>query len=493
MTEQQANAGVSQMVARNSLFGIAGQVALKLLSFCFTVVVVRQLGDQRFGVYATVVAFVGIFAVFADLGMAGYAVRAIAQDRRRAADLFADMLVLRLLLSLLVLLGNVGLAWMLGYPATTVALIGLASLGLLLYAIQGPLHVVLQGFERIDLTASYNVLNQVLFIACGGVLLWLGWGVAGVLVASFIGIGLTAIGAWRAVRRLTPLPLRVRPQRWPTLLVAGLPFGVTTFATMLSFKVDTVLLSLWRDAAEVGWYNVAYNLIFTLLILSSGFNSALVPSLSRHYQRDPAAVGRFYSNAIRLLWLAALPVAVGGAVLGDRVIVLLYGSAYAPAGPALRILIWVLPALTITSLCGAITTVLHRERATARINLINAAFNIALNLWAIPRYGLLGAAVMTVATELLGLGQYLYLLRDALPLRSLARAMIAALVAALGMACVLWLGWSLPLPLLVLVGGLGYISLLLMQGGLKLDEIKQIGATIGAELVRRRKPVTGEA
>jgi O-antigen/teichoic acid export membrane protein len=276
-------------------------------------------------------------------------------------------------------------------------------------------------------------------------------------------------------------------------LTAGLPFGIITFATMLSFKVDTVLLSLWRSSAEVGWYNVAYNLIFTLLILSSGFNSALVPSLSRQYRSDPAAVGRFYLNAIRLLWAVALPVAVGGALLADRLIVLLYGSAYAPAGPALRVLIWVLPALTITSLCGAITTVLHRERSTARINVVNAAFNIALNLWAIPRYGLMGAAVMTVATELLGLGQYLYLLRDAFPLRQLAHVTSAATMAALAMAAVIWLGWPLPLLPLIALGALCYGLLLVVQGGLSLAEIKLIGATIGGQLLRRRKPLTREA
>jgi O-antigen/teichoic acid export membrane protein len=484
--------GVGQIVARNSLFGIAGQVALKLLSFVFTIAVVRQLGDHEFGRYATALAFVGIFAVFADGGMAGYAVREIAKDRGQAARLFGDMVALRLLLSALVLLSNTGLALLLGYDRGLVLLIALASGGLLLYAIQGPLQVVLQGFERIDYAASFTVLNQTIFIAAGALLLWSGGGAGGVILASFCGVAATAALSWRAARRLSELPLRVDPRRWLPLLRAGLPFGIITFATMLSFKVDTVLLSLWRAPAEVGWYNVAYNLIFTFLILSSGFNSALVPSLSRHYQREAAAVGRFYLRSMRILWTVALPLAVGGSLLAERLILLLYGAEYAPAGAALRILIWVLPALTITSLCGAITTVLHRERSTARINLVNAALNISLNLWAIPRYGLLGAAIVTVVTELLGLGQYLLLLRDAFPIGRIGRDLAAPTAAALLLGGALLLLQSLPLGLVIALGGLSYGGLLLLTGGLSIGEIRAIRTTISA-LLSRQVPATEQA
>lgn len=492
LAEQQAIPGVGQTVARNSLFGIAGQLALKLLSFCFTIVVVRQLGEQRFGVYATVVAFVGIFAVFADLGMAGYGVRAIAQDRRRASELFGNMVLLRLALSTVVLLSNVGLAWLLGYPASTIGLIALGSLGLLLYAVQGPIEVVLQGFERLDLTTSYNVLSQILFIGAGGLLLWLGWGIAGVIVASFVGIIVSAGNAWRVARRLTALPLRVAPQTWRGLLAAGLPFGVITFATMLSFKADTVLLSLWRSPAEVGWYNVAYNLIFTLLMLSTSFNNALVPSLSRHARVDPDSVTRFYLRALRLLWTCGLPIAVGGTLLGDRLIVLLYGAAYAPAGLALRILIWVLPVLMLTSLCGAITTILHLEHAAARVNLINAGFNITLNLWAIPRYGLLGAALMTLATELLGLLQYTLLLRNRFPLRMIMRSLRAPLLAAALLALTLLTLESLALPLLIAVGGLVYGGGLLLSGGITIGEVQELSGLVLAQLKRRPRGQAGQ-
>jgi O-antigen/teichoic acid export membrane protein len=361
---------------------------------------------------------------------------------------------------------------------------------LLLYAFQGPLSVVLQGFERINYTSTYNVLNQIIFIVVGGFLLWQGWGVPGVIIASFCGIIGITLFSWRTARQLTDLPIEITPQTWPSLLRAGLPFSIITFATMLSFKVDTVLLSLWRSPAEVGWYNVAYNLIFSLLILSSSFNSTLVPSLSRQYRIDPASVDRFYIRAVRLLWTVSLPIAVGTTLLADRLIVLLYGAEYAPAGLALRILIWVLPVLTLTSLCGSITTVFHRERATARINIINAAFNIGFNLWAVPFFGLLGAAIMTVATEVLGLIQYTLLLRDVFPLRTIAVAFRAPLLAAVLMGIVILLTWSLPLGLIICIGAAIYGVALVLSGGLKIAELKNLTSIVTSSFGRRRATTT---
>ena len=476
-----------QIIARNSLFGAAGQIALKMLSVAFTIVVVRQLGDHDYGVYATVGAFVGITAVFSDMGMAGYAVRDIATDHSRAPVLFTNMVVVRLILSIVLLLVNVGLGLIVGYTPALVALIALGSIGLVLYAVQGPLEVILLGFERVDYTATFSVLSQLVFIIAGGLLLWWGFGVPGVMVASFCGIVATAIASWRAVRSLTTLTWGIDVRLWPSLLWAGLPFCLSTFAMMVSFKVDTVLLSLWRTPAEVGWYNVAYNLIFALYSLLWGFNATLVPSLSRHSSHDPSGATRLFLRAVRFMWLAVLPIAVGTALLADRIIIFFYGVAYAPAGPALRALIWVLPVLTLTSLCGVMSTVLHRERATARVNAINATVNIALNLWAIPHYGIIGAAIVTVITEFCGLLQLAWLLRDTAPLRETARTLWAPLLATLALGATTLLLWRLPLPLLVPLAAVSYGAVLVFSGGVSIGEVRSLGSVVTIRLARYRR------
>ena len=58
-TEPERNVG--KIIARNTLFGIGGQLALRVVSFIFTVLVVRTLGEEHFGQYSIVLAWAGLF------------------------------------------------------------------------------------------------------------------------------------------------------------------------------------------------------------------------------------------------------------------------------------------------------------------------------------------------------------------------------------------------------------------------------------------------
>ena len=91
------------VVARNSAFVLGVQVLLKILAFLFNVYVVRRLGAAHFGEYSAVMAYVAIFSIFTDLGMATYSVRAIAEDRERTAWLLPNMVAIRMILSFVVI------------------------------------------------------------------------------------------------------------------------------------------------------------------------------------------------------------------------------------------------------------------------------------------------------------------------------------------------------------------------------------------------------
>lgn len=142
------------IVLRNSTFGMVAQFLIKILSFGFSVLVVRRLGASDFGQYSGVIAFVATFAFISDLGLGPYSVREIARLRDRpdgqaqVAQLYGNVLRLRLLLSLITVALVTAAAWLTGRPMYMVAAIGLNGLGLFLYAVQGGSEAVLSGFER---------------------------------------------------------------------------------------------------------------------------------------------------------------------------------------------------------------------------------------------------------------------------------------------------------------------------------------------------------
>ncbi len=458
---------VARTVLRNSALGLAAQIAIKLLSFSFSIFIIRDLGASAYGQYAAVIGFGSIFLFIADLGLSPYTVREVARLRdtpdgaERIRSLYADVLALRLMLSVLAGVMVIGAAFLTGRPALMIGAIALNSLTVLIYAIHGSSEAVLAGYERIDLTAGLQVVNQFIFVALGAVALWLGFGYYGLILATITGVAVMTTMVVRAVHRLGVYRGRYTAHRWPLLLRAAFPFGVIGLTLGLSYRFDSVLLNIFWGDEPTGHYNAAYNLIFSLVTLSNVLNTALYPSLARQSVVAPETLPTVYERTLRYLLLLAMPVAVGGFLLATPLIALLFGPEYATSAEMLRILIWVLPLMFISEFLGYVVVIAGREAKVARAIMISTSVNIVANVLLIPRFGPIAAAGVTVVTESVLVLQYLWLLRDQLIgihwRTLLARPLLAVLIMA---AMVVLLG-HLPVLLIIACGGTLYAALLL--------------------------------
>lgn len=436
----------SKIVAKNSLFSLIGQFAIKALSFCFSVFVVRRLGGESYGQYTTVLAYVNIFAIFSDLGLAAYALREIAKDKEKTSSIFSNVVALRLILSFLAVAMTTGSAILSGRSPELVLSIFVYSCGLFLYAVQGPLDVLLMARERLDYSAVFSVVNQFVFVSIGTVVLLKGYGIIGLVVASLCGVLAMASLSFVVIRRrLGGLQWQVDPRTWPRLVKAALPFGIIGFTLGLSYKVDTVLLQYFQGDAVTGWYNAAYNLIFMLTTVSHAVNIALYPSMVRQHAINPGKMGQIYNRALKYMFVLSLPVAAGTTVIGDKIVLLLYSEEFSATILPLRVLIWVLPLMFLSELLGNIVVVHNQEHKVARSIGVSTTVNLILNLIFIPRFGLKAASVITVLTEAILVVQYLWMLRQELASIDRLSAFIKPALAATFMGVAAWAirGWNL--------------------------------------------------
>jgi O-antigen/teichoic acid export membrane protein len=468
----------SHVVARNSAFGMAAQMAIKLLSFGFSVLIIRNLGAEDYGQYAAVLAFGAMFVFLADLGLSPYTVREVARWRdapdgmERANALFGDVLLLRFLLSVLAALLLIATAWLTGRPLVMTVAIALGTLGLIMYSVQGSSDAMLAGFERLDLSAGSKVSYQFVFVLAGAVALLLGAGYYGLIGANLLGIVVMTIICWRGARALGLRPIRAAARNWPALLRASIPFGIIGFTLGLSYKFDSVLLNIFRSDAETGYYNAAYNLVFSTVMLSNVINTSLYPSLTRQAASAPHTLPAIYERALRYLLTLALPIAVGAATLANQIVPFLFKAAYLPAVPALQIVIWVVPLMFASEFLGYVVLIAGDERRAARAVVVSTSFNVALNLLIVPRFGFLGAAAMTVLTEAVLVGQYLWMLRGQMRQLDWGRVLLRPLLAALLMGGLAMALRGMPLLLNVALAALAYTGLLLLLGVVGRDELR---------------------
>jgi O-antigen/teichoic acid export membrane protein len=481
-----ALATMSKQIVRNVSFGLAAQLIVKLLSFAFNVFVVRVLGSTAFGQYSTINAYGQLFLFVADLGLSTYAIRLIAQRRGASGggvpadksldDLYANLIALRLLLALLSAAMAIGAAWLTGRADVILLAMSLNAVSLLLYGWQSASAIVLSGLERFDLTARAQVLFQFLVVCAGAIALWFNFGYIGLIVGNIGAVLVFAMICARQVRANGVRAGSAEPRSWRATLLASAPFAVLSLALGLSYKFDTVLIEYFHGASAAGYYNAAYNLIFNCVMFSNILNTTLYPALSRQAASDASALPAAYERALRYLMIVALPLTIGIFMLSDDLIPFLFKAEYSPAAAVLMILIWVVPLQYASEFLGYVILIANRERIVARSVVISSAVNVLANLALVPLFGLRGAALMTVLTELVLVTQYVWLLRDQLRGLDWTRYLLRPLLAALAMGALIWALAPLPWVARALIGGVAYAGLLLASRTIGREEIAFVRA-----------------
>ncbi|MBI5302411.1 MAG: oligosaccharide flippase family protein [Chloroflexi bacterium] len=453
-------------ILRNSVAITAGEWVAKVLNFVFTVYAVRLLGETGWGRYATVVAFVGLFGVFFELGMSQYVERTIAQDRTRARDLYWNVVVLRLILATIGIFVITSLSVIVGHDRELMIGVMLWTGTFAFASVLTPLANVLTANERFDLLTVLLLLAQLLNIGLSLLFLSLGAGFLGLLYTGYVVMPAQILLCVWAIRRLRlgGFQWRIDPKTWRPFIRASLPFALSSIALTYSFNVDTVMLGFFYSSGVVGWYNAAYKLVFNLTAITGGFQRAITPSFARENMTNPERVRNWSRLGIQGMLLIALPIAVGVSLLGTRIVDLLYGAAFAPSGLILSIIIWDVPLLTFNAFCGNLTTALGLERPASRIYLLSTLVGIALYVVLIPPFGMIAAAVITVFMDSLTATRFFMLLRNHIELDKITHKLALTTLSAGLMGGVVILTSSFELFIVILAGAATYGAFVLAFG-----------------------------
>jgi O-antigen/teichoic acid export membrane protein len=258
------------------------------------------------------------------------------------------------------------------------------------------------------------------------------------------------------------------------MLRESFPLMLNHLLATLFFKVDVALLQPLRGEIEVGWYSTGYKFIEAFNIIPSFFTFALFPIMSRQANEDRPALMRSYTLAVKLLITTSLPLAVITTFLSSTLIGLLAGDAYLPHGAiALTLMVWSIPVGWLNSVTNYVLIALGQQRALTRAFIIGLTFNVITNLIFIPTYGYVAAAIITIFSEIIeGLPFYLTLHKTLAPIawhKLLWKPVLSCAI----MFALTWIGWGVHPLVGLAVGGLTYVSTVLVIQVFSREEIDQ--------------------
>ncbi len=440
-----------------------------------TIYIARYLGATFLGKYTLLVAYINIFQILAEVGIPRLVTREVARAPEQASRYFWNALVVQLVCSVGSAVAMVALVEVLHYPADTKLMLYLATGALPTYAASAAGAAILQAYERMEISTLAETISSAGQLVATIVVLQAGFGVVGVALVKVLGFALVALVNLLAVWRLK---LVRRPHvelrfGWGLLRDARTILMMAIFESVL-LRLDVLIITqLWGEAVT-GVYNAAYQLVKAFVLLVWAFADAIYPVLSRLFRQGPANMRRALASSLQYGAVAILPLAVGGTLLAEPVIRLVYREqSFMDAAWALRLLIWhLLPFFAHTILLRGLIAA-DRQDLAAKIEGLTLAAAVVYELSLIYFFGMIGASVAATLTFLTAVVLSWRALTGLVGILEVPwRKIGLAVAAALGMGVAVWLLRDAALWIAVPVGAAVYALLVLAAGVVRPSELR---------------------
>jgi len=399
-------------VGVNSFWLFLSRLASQVLAMLATIMIARFLGQAGFGQYAFFSAIIFTANIFTTFGTDTLLIREIASRHDVSTPLLASSLWVQILLSALCITAIFLFSphLVIGVPDSVLPL-QIFSLSLIPLAFFSVYSALLRAYERMDLILLVNLWTTA-GLAAG---FWITLGHGGNLL-SLVSVNLAvqimaaSMAAWLCHRHLPVFKLyqrvdfsmlnRVVRLGWPLALLAGL--------AVIYQRMGVFILSYQAGASATGWYSAAARIVEAFKFVHLAFFGALFPILARIASSNNYSENRIGQHQsvthpwrkwfLRLV-LFSLVASTGLTLLAAPVIHLLYGSGFLPSITALQILAWSLIPYTFSARFSLEMVTRRQENHVVIITVLSLACSALLNLALIPRFGVPGASLATVACE----------------------------------------------------------------------------------------------
>lgn len=379
---------------------LGGKIINMLLQFFVSLATARYLGPANFGTINYVAAYVSFFSSIASLGLSVIVIKDIATDTFDNNEVIWTSIWMRLITAVFSTVAIISLIYISNKSDPTIVLIAfLESLSILFssfdtinYYFQAKL---LSKWSSIAGVFSYlgMSLYRIYLLATGADVVWFAFAssidtifLTIFLLAFYIKIeGFHPVFNWDLGKRLLKESYHY--------LIAGL-------VSILYAQVDRIMIGNMLDNASVGYYSAALTISSLWSMIPIALIQSLSPVLYDIAKKDRKIFLRRLRQSYALLfWLNAI-YSIIVCVFSKWIIIFLYGREYLAGTNALKIVVWYYGLSTLSTLNEVY---LANDKKSKYVNvfcLSGLITDVVLNFLLIPNFGINGAAIATLITQI---------------------------------------------------------------------------------------------
>jgi len=385
------------LLGYNTFVQFIGKVISTILSLISVGFLTRYLGQEGFGNYSLVFAYLSIFGIFSDFGLQLTVVRELAREDKKSiySAFFWSKLFLVVFSTLLSWL------FLLFFPYSKFLKIAIliTSLGFALGSLNNFGMVIFQAKLRLDLLTLIDVVSRAVTVGFIIIFISLGRGLYSILNTILIGNLAGSFLIIFLLRRFITFGFKFDFELAKKIIYQSLPVGLISVLALLYFKIDTLILSIFRGAEEVGIYSLAYRVLENILVLWGYYMASVYPVLAK-FSKEKEIYEKIFKNSFRVGVLGGLGMLIIGWLLAPLIIRILGGEEFRESVLVLKILLFSIPLFLTNNLFYHSFLVRKKPQKILKVLSFSLVLNIILNYTLIPIYGYFAVALIVVFTQL---------------------------------------------------------------------------------------------
>ncbi len=452
-----------QKLGENIISLGSSEILARIAAFVGTTFAARQLGPEQFGVVGFAFALFSYFSIAVSGGFSDIGSREVARRPREASAIAANVIVVRLAIAFIALIAIGLTAWFLDKPPMVRLVIFLT--GLLFFTLALDVSWVYKGLERNKPVALALIVSQILYASVILLMVRQPDDVEFVPLAQFSGEICAVLILLVPLFRVGKIKLDLR-EGFNLLRNSGF-WAISRLMRAVVYSFDVLLIGFLLGEYEVGLYNAPYRICFLLVAIAVSIYTSYLPLIIRAAEENDAKseIGKIAEHSLNFAATVAAPLVVGGIIVAAPLLVAVFGNDYAAGSTAFQFLILSIGFVFLHGATHNIFLAVNRLKTEMTIFATTAAVNVGLNILIIPRYGIVGAGVVTAFAEGLTLVLGLIVVNRIgvpLSLRPIWRPLLASLLMG---AVLLSLRTNHGLILQLAVGAVSYLlALILLRG-----------------------------
>ncbi len=371
-------------VVKGSVWSFIGSVGYQIVNLGIFIALSWMLDARDFGAVAMAMVFVEFVVIVARLGLVEALIQTPNLSEAQKNSAFWGALCVAILGTGLLLGGADMVAKWLKNELLVTLIFVLAVLPVLSGLSIVPEALLQREHDFKHLTLRTLVATTISGVV-GLVVVFMGYGVMGLVVQRLTSEGLKTLLLWRYAAWKPCVTMNCGV--FLSLLKLGVPLAMTRIVIGLSEKFRDFMIGYFLGAAALGYVKITAKLFdFVVQILLSPIVNVALATFSR-VSEEPARLQKYYLKFVQIACVLALPAFLGLMVVAEEAIGVVFGEKWQATIPLLQILCLSGVAVVFNYFYTPLLTALGKGKLVLKTSLVAVALHTKILFDTVP-YGL---------------------------------------------------------------------------------------------------------